>query len=305
MNKIVLSVPEEADGVRLDKFLSDNIDYLTRSALQKLIVSGNVTMEGKIVAKSRVVKSGEEVVLLVPDAVELDVEAENIPLDIYYEDDDLLVVYKPKGMVVHPAPGNHTGTLVNALLWHCKDSLSGINGILRPGIVHRIDKDTSGLLLVAKNDFAHIHLAEQIKEHTVNRIYQAIVYGTNLPEEGDVDAPIGRSVKDRKKMAIIDTGRSAQTHFSVVRRYRGFTHIQCKLRTGRTHQIRIHMASLGHPVAGDPLYGPKAVIEQLHGQCLHAGTIGFIHPRTGEYMEFNAPLPDYFTAFENRLEALE
>ncbi len=305
MNKIVLSVPEEADGVRLDKFLSDNIDYLTRSALQKLIVSGNVTMEGKIVAKSRVVKSGEEVVLLVPDAVELDVEAENIPLDIYYEDDDLLVVYKPKGMVVHPAPGNHTGTLVNALLWHCKDSLSGINGILRPGIVHRIDKDTSGLLLVAKNDFAHIHLAEQIKEHTVNRIYQAIVYGTNLPEEGDVDAPIGRSVKDRKKMAIIDTGRSAQTHFSVVRRYRGFTHIQCKLRTGRTHQIRVHMASLGHPVAGDPLYGPKAVIEQLHGQCLHAGTIGFIHPRTGEYMEFNAPLPDYFTAFENRLEALE
>lgn len=305
MNKIVLSVPEEADGVRLDKFLSDNIDYLTRSALQKLIVSGNVTMEGKIVAKSRVVKSGEEVVLLVPDAVELDVEAENIPLDIYYEDDDLLVVYKPKGMVVHPAPGNHTGTLVNALLWHCKDSLSGINGILRPGIVHRIDKDTSGLLLVAKNDFAHIHLAEQIKEHTVNRIYQAIVYGTNLPEEGDVDAPIGRSVKDRKKMAIIDTGRSAQTHFSVVRRYRGFTHIQCKLRTGRTHQIRVHMASLGHPVAGDPLYGPKAVIEQLHGQCLHAGTIGFIHPRTGEYMEFNAPLPDYFTAFENGLEALE
>ena len=305
MNKIVLSVPEEADGVRLDKFLSDNIDYLTRSALQKLIVSGNVTMEGKIVAKSRVVKSGEEVVLLVPDAVEFDVEAENIPLDIYYEDDDLLVVYKPKGMVVHPAPGNHTGTLVNALLWHCKDSLSGINGILRPGIVHRIDKDTSGLLLVAKNDFAHIHLAEQIKEHTVNRIYQAIVYGTNLPEEGDVDAPIGRSVKDRKKMAIIDTGRSAQTHFSVVRRYRGFTHIQCKLRTGRTHQIRVHMASLGHPVAGDPLYGPKAVIEQLHGQCLHAGTIGFIHPRTGEYMEFNAPLPDYFTAFENRLEALE
>lgn len=305
MNKIVLSVLEEADGVRLDKFLSDNIDYLTRSALQKLIVSGNVTMEGKIVAKSRVVKSGEEVVLLVPDAVELDVEAENIPLDIYYEDDDLLVVYKPKGMVVHPAPGNHTGTLVNALLWHCKDSLSGINGILRPGIVHRIDKDTSGLLLVAKNDFAHIHLAEQIKEHTVNRIYQAIVYGTNLPEEGDVDAPIGRSVKDRKKMTIIDTGRSAQTHFSVVRRYRGFTHIQCKLRTGRTHQIRVHMASLGHPVAGDPLYGPKAVIEQLHGQCLHAGTIGFIHPRTGEYMEFNAPLPDYFTAFENRLEALE
>ena len=305
MNKIVLSVPEEADGIRLDKFLADSVDYLTRSALQKMIDLGNVSIEGKKVAKSRLVKSGEEILLFVPDAVELNVEAEDIPLNIYYEDDDLLVVYKPKGMVVHPAPGNHTGTLVNALLWHCRDSLSGINGVLRPGIVHRIDKDTSGLLLVAKNDFAHIHLAEQIKEHSVNRIYQAIVYGTNLPDEGDVDAPIGRSIKDRKKMAIIDTGRSAQTHFTVIKRYRGFTHIQCKLRTGRTHQIRVHMASLGHPVAGDPLYGPKAVIEQLHGQCLHAGTIGFIHPRTGEYMEFNAPLPDYFTAFENKLEALE
>ena len=294
MNKIVITVPEEADGARIDKFLAEAIDYLTRSALQKLISAGNVEIDGKVVAKSRVLKEGEDISILIPDAVSLDVEAEDIPLDIYYEDDDLLVVYKPKGMVVHPAPGNHNGTLVNALLWHCKDSLSGINGVLRPGIVHRIDKDTSGLLLVAKNDFAHVHLAEQIKEHSLNRIYQTIVYGVNLPEEGDVDAPIGRSTKDRKKMAVIEGGRSAQTHYSVVKRYSGFTHVQCKLKTGRTHQIRVHMAYLGHPVAGDAVYGPKNVITQLNGQCLHAGTIGFIHPRTGEYMEFSADLPEYF-----------
>lgn len=305
MNKIVISVPEEYDGIRIDKFLAENIDYLSRSALQKLIASDNVEIGENPVSKNRILRSGEDISVLIPDAVELNVEAENIPLDIYYEDEDLLVVYKPKGMVVHPAPGNHNGTLVNALLWHCKGSLSGINGILRPGIVHRIDKDTSGLLLVAKNDFAHLNLAEQIKEHSVNRIYQAIVYGTNLPDEGDVDAPIGRSLKDRKKMAIIDTGRSAQTHYSVIKRYRGFTHIECKLRTGRTHQIRVHMASLGHPVAGDPVYGPKNVIGSLNGQCLHAGTIGFVHPRTKEYMEFTAPLPDYFRTFIRGLEEID
>lgn len=304
MNKIVITVPEEADGTRADKFLADAIDYLTRSALQKLISVGNVEIGGKAIAKSRILKEGEDITVLIPDAVSLDVEAEDIPLNIYYEDDDLLVVYKPKGMVVHPAPGNHNGTLVNALLWHCKDSLSGINGVLRPGIVHRIDKDTSGLLLVAKNDFAHVHLAEQIKEHSLNRIYQTIVYGVNMPDEGDIDAPIGRSTKDRKKMAIVDGGRSAQTHYSVVKRYSGFTHVQCKLKTGRTHQIRVHMAYLGHPVAGDAVYGPKNVITQLNGQCLHAGTIGFIHPRTGEYMEFTAPLPEYFTEFERKLVEL-
>ena len=304
MNKIVITVPEEADGARADKFLADAIDYLTRSALQKLISVGNVEIGGKAIAKSRILKEGEDITVLIPDAVSLDVEAEDIPLNIYYEDDDLLVVYKPKGMVVHPAPGNHNGTLVNARLWHCKDSLSGINGVLRPGIVHRIDKDTSGLLLVAKNDFAHVHLAEQIKEHSLNRIYQTIVYGVNMPDEGDIDAPIGRSTKDRKKMAIVDGGRSAQTHYSVVKRYSGFTHVQCKLKTGRTHQIRVHMAYLGHPVAGDAVYGPKNVITQLNGQCLHAGTIGFIHPRTGEYMEFTAPLPEYFTEFERKLVEL-
>lgn len=301
MNKIVITVPEEADGSRADKFLAESIDHLTRSALQKLISAGNVEIGGKAIAKSRVLKEGEDISVLIPDAVSLDVEAEDIPLDIYYEDDDLLVVYKPKGMVVHPAPGNHNGTLVNALLWHCKDSLSGINGVLRPGIVHRIDKDTSGLLLVAKNDFAHVHLAEQIKEHSLNRIYQTIVYGVNMEDEGDVDAPIGRSAKDRKKMAVIEGGRTAQTHYSVIKRYSGFTHVQCKLKTGRTHQIRVHMAYIGHPVAGDSVYGPKNVITQLGGQCLHAGTIGFIHPRTGEYMEFTAPLPEYFTEFERKL----
>ena len=304
MNKIVITVPEEVDGARADKFLAEAIDHLTRSALQKLISAGNVEIDGKVIAKSRVLKEGEDISVLIPDAVSLDVEAENIPLNIYYEDDDLLVVYKPKGMVVHPAPGNHNGTLVNALLWHCKDSLSGINGVLRPGIVHRIDKDTSGLLLVAKNDFAHVHLAEQIKEHSLNRIYQTIVYGVNMDDEGDVDAPIGRSTKDRKKMAIVEGGRTAQTHYSVVKRYSGFTHVQCKLKTGRTHQIRVHMAYIGHPVAGDAVYGPKNVITQLNGQCLHAGTIGFIHPRTGEYLEFTAPLPEYFTEFERKLVEL-
>ena len=304
MNKIVITVPEEFDGTRADKFLAEAIDHLTRSALQKLISAGNVEIDGKSIVKSRVLKEGEDISVLIPDAVSLDVEAEDIPLDIYYEDDDLLVVYKPKGMVVHPAPGNHNGTLVNALLWHCKDSLSGINGVLRPGIVHRIDKDTSGLLLVAKNDFAHVSLAAQIKEHSLNRIYQTVVYGVNMDEEGDIDAPIGRSAKDRKKMAVIDGGRNAQTHYSVVKRYVGFTHVQCKLKTGRTHQIRVHMAYIGHPVAGDAVYGPKNVITQLGGQCLHAGTIGFIHPRTGEYMEFTAPLPAYFTEFERKLEEI-
>lgn len=304
MNKIVVSVPEEFDDIRADKFLSEAIDHLTRSALQKLISDGNVEIDGKPIVKSRKLKVGEDISVLIPDAVSLDVEAENIPLDIYYEDDDLLVVYKPKGMVVHPAPGNHNGTLVNALLWHCKDSLSGINGVLRPGIVHRIDKDTSGLLLVAKNDFAHVSLAKQIKEHTLNRIYQTIVYGVNMSDEGDVDAPIGRSTKDRKKMAVIENGRSAQTHYSVVKRFVGYTHLMCKLKTGRTHQIRVHMAYIGHPVAGDAVYGPKNVITQLNGQCLHAGTLGFEHPRTGKYMEFTAPLPEYFTEFERKLEEL-
>lgn len=293
-----------AAGWRADKLIAEALPELSRSAVQNLIRDGHVTCDNKIVQKSTKLAPGSVLCVEIPEARPLDVKAENIPLDIVYEDDDLLVVNKPKGMVVHPAAGNYDGTLVNALLYHCGDSLSGINGVIRPGIVHRIDKDTSGLLLVAKNDFAHVNLAAQIKEHSLNRIYQAMVYGSNIPDEGDIDAPIGRSHKDRKKMAVIDDGRSAQTHYSVVKRYKGFTHVQCKLRTGRTHQIRVHMAYIGHPVAGDPVYGPGNVITQLNGQCLHAGTIGFVHPRSGEYMEFTAPLPDYFTAFESKLEEI-
>lgn len=302
MDKIVLTVPEEFDGERADRFLSDSIDYLSRSAVQKLIENQMASVDGEAIRKSRVLKAEESVVLEIPDAVALDVEPEDIPLDIYYEDDDLLVVNKPKGMVVHPAPGNHSGTLVNALLYHFGESLSGINGVLRPGIVHRIDKDTSGLLLVAKNDLAHNSLAEQLRAHSVTRVYQAVVYGTNLPEEGEISAPIARNPKDRKKMAVVAGGREAVTHYSVIQRYRGFTHVACRLETGRTHQIRVHMAYIGHPVAGDPIYGPGNVIASLEGQCLHAGTLGFLHPRTGAYMEFEAPLPAYFTHFLGKLE---
>ncbi|HPR39457.1 MAG TPA: RluA family pseudouridine synthase [Oscillospiraceae bacterium] len=304
MNKIVLTVPEESDGERADRFLSDNIDYMSRSAVQKLIENQLAFVEGETIRKSRMLKAEESVVLEIPDAVPLDVEPENIPLEIYYEDDDLLVVNKPKGMVVHPAPGNHAGTLVNALLYHCGDSLSGINGVLRPGIVHRIDKDTSGLLMVAKNDFAHNSLAEQLRVHSITRIYQAVVYGTNLPDEGVVSAPIARSPKDRKKMAVVAGGKEAVTHYAVIHRYKSFIHVACRLETGRTHQIRVHMAYIGHPVAGDLVYGPGNGITSLEGQCLHAGTLGFLHPRTGEYMEFEAPLPAYFVNFLGKLEEL-
>lgn len=224
-------------------------------------------------------------------------------MSIVYEDDDLLVVDKPKGMVVHPAPGNPDGTLVNALLYHCGDSLSGINGVIRPGIVHRIDKDTSGLLIVAKNDFAHVNLAEQIRVHSFTREYRAVVHGNLKQDEGTVNAPIGRSPKDRKKMAVTDRhSRNAVTHYQVLERFGDYTYIKCRLETGRTHQIRVHMAYLGHPLAGDTVYGPKNTPKSLNGQCLHAGLIGFIHPRTGEYMEFSSELPDYFQTFLRTLE---
>jgi 23S rRNA pseudouridine1911/1915/1917 synthase len=243
----------------------------------------------------------DKVDFIVPDPVEYNVEKENIPLDIIYEDDDLLIVNKPKGMVVHPAPGNYTGTLVNALLYHCSDSLSGINGVMRPGIVHRIDKNTSGLLIVAKNDFAHNILAEQIKEHSFKREYQCVVYG-KVKESGIVDSPIGRNKKDRKKMCVTyENSKNAVTHYEVLEEFDNFTHIKCILETGRTHQIRVHMASIGHPVAGDDVYGPKKVITKLGGQCLHAKVIGFIHPRSGEYMEFTTDLPNYFKDFLNEL----
>lgn len=288
-------------GQRLDAFLASQMPDKTRSAVQKLIEQGQVLVGGAIAAKNRKLKAGETVEITVPDPETLDVEPQEIPLDIVYEDSDLLVVNKPKGMVVHPAAGNPDGTLVNALLWHCGESLSGINGVLRPGIVHRIDKDTSGLLMVAKNDRAHQSLAAQIAEHSFTRVYNAVVYGGFREEEGTVSAPIARHPTDRKKMAVVAGGREAVTHFRVLERFSGFTLVECRLETGRTHQIRVHMAHIGHPVAGDPVYGPKKCITELGGQCLHARKLGFVHPSTGEYMEFDSGLPAYFEKFLEKL----
>lgn len=291
------------NGVRLDKLLCENLDSFTRSAVQRLIEGGNVTVNDVIVAKNYKCKVGDNVEIFVPDAKPLEATAQNIALDIVYEDNDLLVVNKPKGMVVHPANGNPDGTLVNALLYHCGESLSGINGVIRPGIVHRIDKDTSGLLIVAKSDKAHIGLAEQIKEHSFSRAYETVVYGNIKEDKFTVCQPIGRDSRDRKKMAVTPkNSKKAVTHFEVIKRYGEFTHLRCTLETGRTHQIRVHCAYIGHPVAGDSVYGPKKVIERLHGQCLHAKHIGFVHPITNEYMEFESELPEYFVSFLNYLD---
>lgn len=299
--QFVVSLEEE--NIRLDKYLCGKLSGFTRSFLQKNIDAGNVTKDGVVLTKHYKVSAEDRLHVIVPEPEKLEVAAEQIPLDIVYEDSDLLVVNKPKGMVVHPAAGNYSGTLVNALLAHCGESLSGINGVIRPGIVHRIDKDTSGLLIVAKNDLAHQNLAQQIKEHTFTRIYEAVVYGTMKDEAGKVDAPIGRHPAERKRMAVTDkNARNAVTYYEVAARYEGFTHIRLKLETGRTHQIRVHMAYLGHPVAGDPVYGPKKVITSLHGQCLHARVIGFRHPRDGRYMEFTSELPEYFTIFLKSLK---
>ncbi len=300
-----LLIPVTQEGLRVDKLLASSLEELTRSAIQTLIEEGRVTCGGKPLAKSAKVKPGQEILVELPEVRPLEVLPENIPLDIPYEDEDLLVVNKPKGMVVHPAPGHEGGTLVNALLYHCGASLSGINGVARPGIVHRIDKDTSGLLIVAKNDFAHTRLAEQIQAHTFTREYSAVVYGSFREDSGQVDAPLGRHPQDRKRMAVLfesPAARHAVTHFWVVKRFQGFTQLRLRLETGRTHQIRVHMAYLGHPVAGDPVYGPKKVIAFLQGQCLHAGKIGFVHPRSQAYLEFEAPLPPYFTGFLSKLK---
>ena len=298
VDAFIFTVDDTQAGERIDKFLCANITTLTRSAVQKVIDSGTVTVGGIAVTKNYKVRVGDKIAVQMPQNRELDVEPQNIPLDIRYEDDDLLVVNKPKGMVVHPAPGNPDGTLVNALLYHCKGSLSGINGVIRPGIVHRIDKDTSGLLIVAKTDFAHLSLAEQIAAHSFSREYQTVVYGRMNTESGTVDAPIGRHPTDRKKMAVTQkNSKHAVTHFFVETQYRDFTHLRVQLETGRTHQIRVHMAYIGHPVAGDPVYGPKKVITSLGGQCLHAGHIGFKHPRTRQKIEIDSELPEYFEAF--------
>lgn len=295
-----IAAPENA-GARLDAFLAGKMEK-TRSSVQKLIEEENVRLNGAPAAKNARLREGDRVEATEPPPEVLDVKPQNIPLDIVYEDQDLLVVNKPKGMVVHPAAGNPDGTLVNALLFHCGDSLSGINGVIRPGIVHRIDKDTSGLLIVAKNDRAHQSLAEQIAVHSFTRIYNAVVYGIVKEEEGTVSAPIGRHPTDRKRMAVLSSGgREAVTHYRVLERFPGFTLVECRLETGRTHQIRVHMAHIGHPVAGDPVYGPKKCITELQGQCLHARVIGFIHPATGEYLEFDSGLPPYFERFLEKL----
>lgn len=292
------SVLSKQDGFRIDLFLQEMAPEYTRSFLQKRIETGDVLVNGKKISKSTKVKEGDSVFFHVPQPVDDTAKPEAIPLNIIYEDDDLLVVNKPKGMVVHPAPGNYNGTLVNGLLYHCQGNLSGINGVVRPGIVHRIDKDTSGLLVVAKNDRAHQLLAEQIQNHSFTREYEAVVYGHFRQEKGTVDAPIGRSKSDRKRMAVTDEhSRRAVTHYEVLKEFRDFSHIRCHLETGRTHQIRVHMAYLGHPLAGDPVYGPKKVIESLQGQCLHAKKIGFVHPSTAKYMEFDSTLPEYFIRF--------
>ena len=295
-------VTDEVAGCRLDKAITLLCPDLSRNSAQQLIESGNILVNGVVSNKKYSVVSGDVVSVDFPEPTNLSVEAEDIPLDIVYEDEHLLVVNKPKGMVVHPAAGNYTGTLVNALLYHCGDSLSGINGVIRPGIVHRIDKDTSGLLVVAKNDVAHKGLAEQIKEHSFTRVYNTVVVGNIKDDTGTIDAPIGRHPKDRKRQAVTDkNSKNAVTHFEVLERFNGFTFLKVKLETGRTHQIRVHMAYRGTPVAGDVVYGNPKKTYGLQGQCLNASTIGFIHPVTGEYLEFTADLPDYFKDFLRRI----
>lgn len=296
-------IDNDSSRIRIDKYLADSIDDLTRSSIASLIEKSNVLVNGKTVSKNYKLRAGDKVEINIPEPVEYKAEAENIPLDIVYEDDDLAVVNKPKGMVVHPAAGNYSGTLVNALLYHCKDNLSGINGVIRPGIVHRIDKNTSGLLIVAKNDKSHNYLAKQIKEHSFTREYEAVVVGNIKDDKGTVDAPIGRHHIDRKKMTVTEkNSKNAVTHYEVLARYKGYTHIKCILETGRTHQIRVHMAYIGHPVSGDDVYGIKNEKVIFTGQCLHARKIGFIHPSSGDYMEFTSELPDYFREFLKKLE---
>lgn len=295
MKEEIFQVTSEQDGERLDKLLSMIYPDFSRSFFQKLIKENSIKVNEKIQKANYKVQTDDMISILIPDAVETSIEPENIPLDILYEDDDVLVVNKPKGMVVHPSAGHYSGTLVNAIMYHCKDSLSGINGEIRPGIVHRIDMDTTGSLIVCKNDESHVAIAEQIKEHSCNRIYVGIVCGNVKEDEGTIDAPIGRHPVDRKKMAINEkNGKPAVTHYKVLKRFGKYTYMQFKLETGRTHQIRVHMASIGHPLLGDELYSKNCPFKHLQGQTLHARTIGFIHPRTREYMEFSAPLPKYF-----------
>ncbi len=294
MSRIIVSA-ESAQNKRLDVFLSESLEGLTRSRVQKLIDSGHITLNGGMAKANCKLRGGEQIDIEIPEAVSTQIRAEDIPLDIVYEDNDMLVVNKPQGMVVHPAAGNYEGTLVNALMAHCGDTLSGINGEIRPGILHRIDKDTSGLLLVAKNDAAHLGLSEQIKEHSLTREYLALVHGNIKEDSGTIDAPIGRDEKDRKRMTITEkNSRNAVTHYFVEERFGKYTFIRCRLETGRTHQIRVHMSKNGHPIVGDKTYGRKKEEFKLNGQLLHACKVGYIHPTTKEYMEFERFVPEYF-----------
>ncbi len=297
-------IVDDNNGQRIDKYLNDRIMDVSRSYLQKLLKDSGVFVNGKVVKSNYRVSAGDSITVELPEAVEPEIVAEPIPLDIIYEDSDIIIINKPKQMVVHPAVGHYSGTLVNGLMAHCKDELSGINGVLRPGIVHRIDMDTTGVLIACKNDRAHNAVAEQLRQHSITRKYYAIVHGVIKDEQGLVDAPIGRHPTDRKRMSINErNGRAAVTHYHVLRRFRRFTFVECRLETGRTHQIRVHMASLGHPLLGVRVYGPATVpFCGLQGQTLHAGLLGVIHPATGEYVEFSAPLPEYFKELLNKLE---
>ncbi len=302
MDDIFINVKAEESGERIDALLSRNLDGFSRSQIQKLLEQGAVTLDGKALKKNFRCTAGESYDILLPDTAELPLEPQDIPLDIVYEDDDLIVVNKQRGLVVHPAPGHPDGTLVNALLYHCGDSLSGIGGQRRPGIVHRIDKDTSGLIIVAKNDFAHQGLSAQLSDHSLCREYEAIVRGNFKTDGGTVNRPIGRHPVDRKCMAVTDrNSKPAVTHWQLLASYHGYSHILCRLETGRTHQIRVHMASIGHPLLGDFTYGAPSPDKGLEGQCLHARRLRFVHPRSGEEMELETPLPDYFTAVLTRL----
>ncbi len=303
MSTLTLAVPPEDAGGRVDAWLAGRQEGLTRSAAARLLEEGQVTCEGKPLPKNYRLRGGETVQLTLPEPEETELLAQDIPLDVVYEDEDVIVINKPKGLVVHPAPGHADGTLVNALLHHCGDSLSGIGGEKRPGIVHRIDRDTSGLIIAAKNDFAHQRLSAQLADHSLARTYECIVTGNLREDSGTVDAPIGRDKRDRKKMAVVSDGRRAVTHWEVIARYPGFTHLRCRLETGRTHQIRVHMAYLGHPILGDTVYGARKPVPGLRGQCLHAVGLRFLHPRTGEAVELSCPLPEEFRRQLRKLEA--
>lgn len=293
---------QEDQQMRLDKYLAEQFPEQTRSYLQKLIKDGAVLVNGKCVKTGFQLSKGDEVSVSIPEPKELDVLPQKMDLDIVYEDEDVILINKPKGMVVHPAPGHTTDTLVNGLLYHCKDHLSGINGVARPGIVHRIDRDTTGILIVCKNDKAHNSIAAQLKEHSINRRYRALVHGNIKEDTGTVEGPIGRHPIDRKKMSINErNGKPAVTHYTVLERFGNYTLIECKLETGRTHQIRVHMTSIGHPLVGDEVYGPAKCPFKLQGQCLHAMVLGFVHPTTGQYMEFSADLPEYFEELLKKL----